>query len=65
MTGIFPMSCLRRYEKGRVFYCAIGHGPQIFWTAAMLEHLLAGIQYAPGDLQADDAPGGKPAGGKE
>jgi hypothetical protein len=25
----------------------------------MLEHLLAGVQYALGDLQADDSPSGK------
>ena len=29
----FPMSWIRRYEKGRVFYSAIGHGPHIFWNA--------------------------------
>jgi len=52
----FPMSWIRRYEKGRVFYSAIGHGPSVFWNALLLEHFLAGIQYALGDLAADDSP---------
>jgi uncharacterized protein len=52
----FPMSWIRSYEKGRVFYSALGHGPAIFWNAALLEHFLAGIQYALGDLKADDTP---------
>lgn len=50
------MSWIRSYEKGRVFYSALGHGPAIFWNAVLLEHFLAGIQYALGDLKADDTP---------
>jgi type 1 glutamine amidotransferase len=52
----FPMSWIRRQGKGRVFYTGLGHGPDVFWNAQLLEHLLAGIQYALGDLAADDAP---------
>jgi uncharacterized protein len=52
----FPMSWIRAYEKGRVFYSALGHGPSIFWNAPLLAHFLAGIQYALGDLKADDSP---------
>ena len=52
----FPMSWTRAYEKGRVFYSALGHGSSIFWNAPLLEHFLAGIQYALGDLKADDSP---------
>ena len=52
----FPMSWIRRQGKGRVFYTGLGHGPDVFSNARMLEHLLAGIQYALGDLAADDAP---------
>lgn len=55
----FPMSWIRRYGNGRVFYCGLGHGPAVFWNAPMLEHMLAGIQYALGDLPANDAPSGK------
>jgi type 1 glutamine amidotransferase len=56
----FPMSWIRAYEKGRVFYSGLGHGPAVFWNAALLEHFLAGIQYALGDLKADDSPSAKP-----
>ena len=52
----FPMSWIRRQGKGRVFYSGLGHGPDVFSNAQMLAHLLAGIQYALGDLAADDAP---------
>ena len=52
----FPMSWIRRHGKGRVFYTGFGHGPEVFSNAQMLQHLLAGIQYALGDLAANDAP---------
>ena len=52
----FPMSWIRRQGKGRVFYSGLGHGPDVFSNPQMLQHLLAGIQYALGDLAADDAP---------
>ena len=52
----FPMSWIRRQGKGRVFYSGLGHGPDVFSNPQMLEHLLAGFQYALGDLAADDAP---------
>jgi type 1 glutamine amidotransferase len=54
----FPMSWIRRHGKGRVFYTGLGHGPDVFANARMLAHLLAGIQYALGDLGADDTPDG-------
>ena len=38
----FPMSWIRRQGKGRVFYTGLGHGPDVFSNARMLEHLLAG-----------------------
>jgi type 1 glutamine amidotransferase len=52
----FPMSWVRRQGKGRVFYSGLGHGAEVFSNPQMLQHLLAGIQYALGDLAADDAP---------
>ncbi len=52
----FPMSWIRRQGKGRVFYSGLGHGPGVFSNPQMLAHLLAGVQYALGDLAADDAP---------
>jgi type 1 glutamine amidotransferase len=52
----FPMSWIRRQGQGRVFYLGLGHSAPVFWHPALLRHLLAGIQYALGDLDADDAP---------
>ena len=40
----FPMSWIRRYEKGRVFYCGLGHGPAVYSHPALLQHILAGMQ---------------------
>ncbi|MHC4175864.1 MAG: ThuA domain-containing protein [Planctomycetota bacterium] len=50
---------IRRFGKGRVFYCSLGHNNQIFWTPQILQHYLDGIQYAMGDLKADDTPSAK------
>ncbi len=52
----FPMSWIRRYAKGRVYYSALGHGAPTFSNATVLRHYLAGIQYALGDLKANDSP---------
>jgi len=52
----FPLTWIRAEEKGRVFCSAIGHVPNPFWNPALLEHFLAGIQYALGDLNADATP---------
>lgn len=52
----FGMSWIRRYGKGRVFYSSLGHNPEIYSNAPVLKHFLAGIQYALGDLKADDRP---------
>jgi len=52
----FAISWVRRYGKGRVFYCSLGHNNHIYWDGVILKHYLAGIQYAIGDLQAEDGP---------
>lgn len=52
----FPVSWTKRHGKGRVFYSGLGHGKEIFWNGMVLEHILAGIQYAVGDLKAQDKP---------
>jgi type 1 glutamine amidotransferase len=56
----FPMSWIRRYGKGRVFYTGLGHSAPVFQNPAMLAHILAGIQYALGDLHANDKPDAPP-----
>ena len=45
--------------QGRVFYMALGHSERIYAMKPMLEHMLAGMQYALGDLKADDSPSQK------
>ncbi len=52
----FAVSWIRREAEGRVFYSALGHNAAVFWQANILAHLLAGIQYALGDLVCDDTP---------
>ncbi len=52
----FGISWLKPFEKGRVFYCSLGHNHEIFWNTKVLAHYLAGIQYALGDLKAPDQP---------
>ncbi len=59
----FPMSWIRRYGQGRVFYLALGHGAPIYSNPALMQHLLAGMQYALGDLKADDTPDAARKGG--
>ncbi|MBE7540010.1 MAG: ThuA domain-containing protein [Opitutaceae bacterium] len=56
----FAISQLRIYEKGRVFYCSLGHNHAIYWNPSILAHYLAGIQWAMGDLQADATPRKRP-----
>ena len=53
----YALSWIRPEGKGRVFYEAHGHDESIYAIRPMLEHLLAGLQYALGDLRADDKPG--------
>ncbi len=58
----YGLSWIRREGNGRVFYEALGHSETIYYNnPAMLEHLLAGMQYALGDLAADDSPSAKPS----
>ncbi|MBW8014881.1 MAG: hypothetical protein FVQ82_01725 [Planctomycetes bacterium] len=51
-----PISWIRDFGKGRVFYCAFGHNHEIFWNTTILKHYLDGIQFAIGDLKADTTP---------
>jgi type 1 glutamine amidotransferase len=52
----YALSWIRRDGNGRVFYMAHGHHERNYAVKPLLEHLLAGIQYAAGDLKADDSP---------
>ena len=50
---------IKRYGKGRVFYCAIGHDHPLFWNPVVLQHYLDGVQFACGDLKGDTTPSSK------
>jgi type 1 glutamine amidotransferase len=55
----FALAWIRRYGKGRVFYCAFGHRTEIWWNPKILRFYLYGIQFATGDLSADATPSAK------
>jgi type 1 glutamine amidotransferase len=52
----YALSYIRREGQGRVFYEGHGHNARVYAMTPMLEHLRAGVQYALGDLKADDSP---------
>jgi type 1 glutamine amidotransferase len=54
--GDYALSYIRREGEGRVFYEGHGHSDRVYAMTPMLEHFRAGIQYALGDLKADDSP---------
>ena len=60
----YALSWIHEFGKGRVFYAAHGHSEHVYWNPVMLKHYLAGIQYALGDLQANDAPSSSASAGK-
>ena len=51
--GDFGVAWARHWEKGRVFYCSIGHNHEMYWNPKILSHYLAGIQWALGDYQVE------------
>lgn len=53
---LYPVSWISTFGKGRTFYCSLGHREEIYWNPAILQHYLAGIQYALGDLEANATP---------
>ena len=56
----FALSWIQKVGQGRVFYEALGHHESIYYNNPdMLAHILAGMQYALGDLKADDSPSTK------
>jgi type 1 glutamine amidotransferase len=52
----YGLSWIRKEDQGRVFYEAHGHDESVYADKTFLLHLLAGVQYAAGDLKANDAP---------
>ena len=54
----YALAWVRAWKKGRLFYCELGHRAEVTFDPAMVKFYLAGIQYALGDLKAEDAPSG-------
>lgn len=52
----YPVAWVQQVGKGRVFYSALGHNHDIYANPTILNHFLAGIQFACGDLPADTTP---------
>lgn len=51
-----PVSWIREAGQGRVFYTNFGHREDTYTKPAIMQHMLDGIQYALGDLEADATP---------
>ncbi|MEC8243362.1 MAG: ThuA domain-containing protein [Verrucomicrobiota bacterium] len=49
-TNDYPVSWVKSYGKGRIFYSNFGHNKATWWTPFMLQHFLDGIRWAVGDL---------------
>lgn len=49
----FGVSWVRRWGKGRVFYCSLGHNHEMYWHPKVIRHYLAGIQWALGDYEVE------------
>ena len=52
----FPVSWIKNYGSGRVFYTSLGHNPDLIKVPEILQFYLDGIQFAIGDLAADATP---------
>jgi len=57
--GDYALSYIQRVGNGRVFYETNGHDEKMYFSRPFIAHMLAGIQYALGDLEADDSPSEK------
>lgn len=52
----YALAWLRRYGRGRTFYCTIAHNPYVFWDPGLLRFYLDATQFALGDLPAPTQP---------
>jgi type 1 glutamine amidotransferase len=52
----YGMVWIKSYGKGRVFTCALGHRPDFYENANMMQLLMAATQFVLGDLHADTTP---------
>jgi type 1 glutamine amidotransferase len=52
----YPISWIKAYGKGRAFYFSEGVQKTPYFSPLFLRYLLAGIQFAAGDLPGDMTP---------
>jgi uncharacterized protein len=55
----YAVSWLRSYTGSKVFYTNLGHNDATFMNPVAMQHILTGIQYAAGDIEADATPSAK------
>jgi len=53
---VYPVSWIREYGKGRVFYNSMGHMTETFFRPEIVGHFLVGMQYILGDVDANATP---------
>ena len=54
-TNDYPVSWVKSYGKGRIFYSNFGHNKATWWTSFMLQHFLDGIKWTLGDIDGPSA----------
>ncbi|MCX6897122.1 MAG: ThuA domain-containing protein [Verrucomicrobia bacterium] len=54
--GDYAVSWIKKVGKGRLFYCSLGHGMNVFQEPTVVQYYLDGIQWALGDTKADATP---------
>ena len=59
--GDFALAWCRSYGKGRVFYTALGHRPEVWQDERFQKHLIGGVRWAMGDEKGDSTPRPLPA----
>jgi type 1 glutamine amidotransferase len=62
--NIYPVTWIRTYGKGRVFYSSLGHMPETFMSPPIVGHFLGGLQFMLGDLDAETTPNPRTGGPK-
>jgi type 1 glutamine amidotransferase len=55
----YAISWVQKVGSGRVFFCSLGHFNETYFSPMIMQHYLAGLQFALGDLQADTTPSNK------
>ncbi|MFT5129044.1 MAG: type 1 glutamine amidotransferase, partial [Rhodothermales bacterium] len=52
----YPVTLIRGFGEGRVFYSVFGHREDIHSNPVLLQHYTDGLQYVLGDLKVNDSP---------